>query len=349
MMKILKTIKKRDGKNSSMKKVGCLGVLKMIGLAAFILLLFACSTKEKKAEFSVVATSFPCYDAARACLKGLIDDEKVSLKLMIKPGAEVHSFDPSPADMINVNDSDVFIFVGGESDEWVEKVLAGTVGKKNQKFVKLIDSVETVAEDDFGEDEETDSESMVDEVSVEEDEHIWTSPKNEVLIVRRIAEEICAAYKDSGLSEKYGLEFEETVLKNSQEYISQIMAVEQKTKAVVAEMKHQFIVMADRFPLRYFADYYGLKYDAAFSGCSSAVEASPSTISRLIDEVETKKLKSVYYIELGNHKIADSVAESAGVEARILYSVQNVSKDDFDAGETWVSLMDKNAETLRNN
>lgn len=316
---------------------------------------FAGCNKKKQAEFKVVATSFPCYDAARACLKGLVDDEKVSLKLLIKPGAEIHSFDPSPSDMVDVNDCNLFIYVGGESDEWVEKVVSSIGNNENQSFVRLLDDIETVAEDEYEEDHEhVHSAGCMHEV--EEDEHVWTSPKNEIFIVRKVASEICKSYeklkKNGDLDAKNREDidaFVSDVMTNAQKYIEEIEQIENQTKTVVSEMKNKFIVMADRFPLRYFADYYGLKYDAAFSGCSTAVESSPATISRLIDCVRNGGLNSVYYIELGNHKIADSVAESAGVQARLLYSIQNISKDDFDAGETWVSLMKKNAETLKNN
>ena len=104
--------------------------------------------------------------------------------------------------------------------------------------------------------------------------------------------------------------------------------------------------MADRFPFTYYVNYYGLEFDAAFSGCSTAVEASTATISRLIDTVKEKQLPAVFYIELGNHKIADSISESTKTKALLLESCQNVTKTNFQNGETWVTLMDKNAETL---
>ena len=135
--------------------------------------------------------------------------------------------------------------------------------------------------------------------------------------------------------------------KNAADYISQINATAELLNQALNSHNHKFIVMADRFPFAYFADYYKLGYSAAFSGCSTAVETSFATIENLVKTVQEKKLSSVFYIELGNHKIADIIAEETGTKAYCLESIQNVTKDDFINGETWVSLMSRNAKTLK--
>ena len=157
---------------------------------------------------------------------------------------------------------------------------------------------------------------------------------------------VAKALEDLEIEEKLSSEDKAKIKKNVEEYKAQITEVEDKIKKVLKSKSEKFIVMGDRFPFQYFAKYYGIEYLAAFSGCSTAVEASTQTISKLINTVKEKSLPAVFYIELSNHKIADTVAEAAKVATYQLNSVQNISKADFDNGETWVSLMEKNALAL---
>lgn len=336
----------------------------MKSLKSFLLLcvcaaFFSCTRKNQpEAAFSVTASTFPCYDAARAVLGSAAADGTVGLKLLVKPGTEVHSFDPSPADIIAVQKSSLFIYAGGESDEWVEKVLESGGSESPAKKLRLMEFVETADEVSFGEEDAEDEEehshgkeahSADESLSAEsaenpheQDEHIWTSPANELKIIDAVYEALCETARNAGKPELCAA-FE----MNANKYKEEISSVAEKTAAVIAAAQEQYIVMADRFPFLYFANYYGLSFDAAFSGCSTAVEASTATISRLIDTVKAKNLPAVFYIELGNHKIADSIAEACNVSAIELQSCQNVSKKDFDAGETWVSLMERNAAALK--
>ena len=174
---------------------------------------------------------------------------------------------------------------------------------------------------------------------IEADEHVWTSPEN----ARKMLEFVVSALKNV---EKLSSDDKAKIVENGENYKKQIDDVENLIKSVLEAKSEKFIVMADRFPLQYFSKYYGIEYLAAFSGCSSAVEASTQTIVTLINTVKEKDLPAVFYIELSNHKIADTVAEATNVPALELFSVQNISKKDFDNGETWVSLMKKNALTL---
>lgn len=315
-------------------------------LVTYILtgVLFSSCTRKMPgtAVFSVVTTTFPCYDAARAVLGNTISDGTVFLSMLVKPGTEVHSFDPSPADIIAVQKSGLFIYVGGESDEWVEKMLSASDAKRMEKQLRLIDFVETAEELSFEEEKTADCKNGGVKNPHEVDEHIWTSPANELKIIDAVCEALCAAMQKTGEND-----FSDEFKANAAAYKRKIRAVAEQTAEIVAAAQEKYIVMADRFPLRYFADYYGLSFDAAFSGCSTAVEASTATLSRLIDTVRTKKLPAVFYIELGNHKIADSIAETCAVSAIELQSCQNITKKDFDDGETWVSLMERNALALK--
>ncbi len=329
---------RKISKNLPLNKV-FFSISLIFGMLAFCILSFSCSGKKqnqpKAHKYSIVATNFVCYDFARAALGNSLN-KNVNLKLLIKPGAEVHSFDPSPADIIAIGNADLFIYIGGESDDWVESVLLDAIGKNAPPCLKLIDFVKTVEEPEGLESSKGDENSSDEEA--ESDEHIWTSPENALIMLEKITGSI--------LQNCPGLD-EEEIKQNAENYAKQIEQTAAEIGKTVADAEQKYIVMADRFPFAYFASCYNLNYMAAFAGCSTAVEASSATIASLIETVKQKQLPAVFYIELTNHKIADIVAESAGVPAYMLYSLQNISKDDFEAGENYVSLMKKNAETLK--
>ena len=297
------------------------------------------STTAEKDKINIVVTTFPCYDFVRATTK---DVDNIQIKMLIKPGAEIHSYDPTPQDLIAIQKSDLFVYNGGESDEWVDEILI-SMEENAPKTLRLIESVALLEEEHFDEEHVHEHEEECHHghstQELEADEHVWTSPENARKMV---------AYVAKALESLEELKFEDKakIKENAEDYKNQIDEVESEIKQVLESKSEKIIVMGDRFPLQYFAKYYGIEYLAAFSGCSTAVEASTQTISKLINTVKEKSLPAVFYIELSNHKIADTVAEAAKVATYQLNSVQNISKADFDNGETWVSLMKKNALTL---
>ncbi len=339
-------------------------------LVCFTFTFVSCGRHAKKsqAQISVVTTNFPLYDAARAVSGGLLQNQ-IEIKLLVKPGTEVHSYDPSPADIISIQNADLFAYVGGESDRWIEKILEGSKNEMKAKRIALINYVWTLDEAVFDGDERIargdehfshgdehfsrghervshgDEQIARGSKNVHEaDEHIWTSPENFMIIVQTVSDSLIKIAGEKNIQDLAG--FTEEVQKNTSQYISKIQETADHTNRVLSEKSEKFILMADRFPFAYYADYFNLDFDAAFSGCSTAVEDSTATVSRLIDTVRRKNLPAVFYIELGNHKIADTIAQSTGTKALMIQSVQNVTKDDFENGETWVSLMTKNAQVL---
>ena len=302
------------------------------------------STDAENDKINIVVTTFPCYDFVRAATK---DVENIQIKMLIKPGAEIHSYDPTPQDLIAIQKSDLFVFNGGESDEWVDEILI-SMEENAPKTLRLIESVALLEEEHFDEEhfhehEEADHHHEGHSAQeLEADEHVWTSPEN----ARKMVDYVVLALEELEIDEKLSDEDKAKIKENAEDYKNQIDEVESEIKQVLESKSEKFIVMGDRFPLQYFAKYYGIEYIAAFSGCSTAVEASTQTISKLINTVKEKSLPAVFYIELSNHKIADTVAEAAKVATYQLNSVQNISKADFDNGETWVSLMKKNALAL---
>ena len=342
------------------------GLVLVVGLLAFLVL-----NREKfeQKKYSVVSTSFPGYDFARAVTK----NTNISTKMLVKPGAETHTYEPTPQDIIDIKNADMFVYVGGDSDTWVEKILKDVDTKKTH-VVKLIDLVSTVEEEivEGMEDEDEhahkhdhehhhehdhadhdhdhdhkykhdhDHESHEhkhdheeEEEGLEIDEHVWTSPKKAMEIVKKIAKvasEIDAA--------------EETKINdNAEKYVAEIAQVDKDLHQAI-DGKISEIVVADRFPFRYFADEFGLKYAAAFSGCSEQTEASAKTISFLINKVKQDKIKKIYKIELSNGKIAETVSKDTGAEVLELHSAHNVTADDFSKGVTYVDLMKRNLLAL---
>ena len=297
------------------------------------------STAAENDKINIVVTTFPCYDFVRATTK---DVDNIQIKMLIKPGAEIHSYDPTPQDLIAIQKSDLFVYNGGESDEWVDEILI-SMEENAPKTLRLIESVALLEEEHFDEEHFHEHEEECHHghsaQELEADEHVWTSPEN----ARKMVDFVTKALEPL---EELKFEDKAKIKENAEDYKNQIDEVESEIKQVLETKSEKFIVMGDRFPLQYFAKYYGIEYLAAFSGCSTAVEASTQTIAKLIKTVEEKNLPAVFYIELSNHKIADTVAEAAKVATYQLNSVQNISKADFDNGETWVSLMKKNALAL---
>ena len=335
------------------------GLVLVVGLLAFLVL-----NREKfeQKKYSVVSTSFPGYDFARAVTK----NTNISTKMLVKPGAETHTYEPTPQDIIDIKNADMFVYVGGDSDTWVEKILKDVDTKKTH-VVKLVDLVSTVEEEivegmededehehdhdhdhkhdhdhDHKHDHDHDHESHAhkhdhdeEEEGPEIDEHVWTSPKKAMEIVKKIAK----VASEIDVAEKNKID------DNAEKYVAEIAQVDKDLHQAI-DGKISEIVVADRFPFRYFADEFGLKYAAAFSGCSEQTEASAKTISFLINKVKQDKIKKIYKIELSNGKIAETVSKDTGAEVLELHSAHNVTADDFSKGVTYVDLMKRNLAAL---
>jgi zinc transport system substrate-binding protein len=285
------------------------------------------AARQADGKISVVTTVFPPYDFVRA-----IAGDKVNLTMLLPPGAESHSFEPTPQDIIRVQNCDVFIYVGGESDAWVEQIL-DSMDTSRMEIVTLMDCVEVVEEEVVEGMEEEEEE----EEEAEYDEHVWTSPGNAKLIVRKIADIL--KQKDGPNAAEYE--------RNTADYLAKLTELDDSFKQVMNGAKRKTFVFGDRFPFRYFADAYGLSYFAAFRGCSTETEASASTIAFLINKIRSEKIPVVFHIELSNEKIADVICEETGSKKLLFHAVHNVSKREFDQGANYYDLMSQNARNLR--
>lgn len=311
--------------------------LKIIISAAIIIALllgaiFAVRSKNKKNEegkLNIVVTSFSCYDFSKQ-----ITGDNANVTLLLAPGVDSHSYEPTASDLAKLKDADVFIYIGGDMEKWVDKVLeSDTIDTSKTKLIKVTDCIETVEEKevDGAEEHEHHDEGGA------FDEHIWSSPSNAIKMVNYLAE-------------KYGeidSENKETYLANAKNYVSQIEDVKAKIQEIVDNKKRSRLVFGDKMPMQYFIDEFDLEVSAAFDGCSTEAEPSAKTVAYLVNKVKEENIPVVLYIELSSGKTAKSIAEETGAEAMQIQTLHNVSKDDFNNGETYVSLMNRNLDVLK--
>lgn len=308
-----------------MKKVLCI----LCAVSFFLLTGCAYDYHKDENRISVVTTMFASYDFARQ-----IVGDKADIAMLLKPGAESHSYEPSPKDIVAIEECDVFIYVGGENDAWVDRILS-SVSNPNMKVIKMLDLVEKY-EEEIIEGMHT-HENDEDEDEAEWDEHVWTDPENADVI----AKEICRVMSDVD-------SYNKTFYNNNYENFSkELKALDDEFKELIDNAPIKEVIFGDRFPLRYFVEAYGLKYYAAFPGCASESEPSSKTIAFLIDKVKEDKIPVVFTIELSNDNIAKTIAKDAGAKVLTFYTCHNVSKKDFDNNETYISLMRKNIASLK--
>ena len=289
-------------------------------------MLIGCAAVAAEAELSIVCTDFPCYDFARAVAGGRAD-----LSMLIKPGAEVHAYDPAPSDIMAISEADLFIYIGGESDAWAESILDG-LGEKAPRTLRMLDCVTDLIEEEHDEAQA----HAVDE-DPEYDEHIWTSPVNAARMVDAVGEVMAQIDPDRG----------DAYLKAAADYSAQIGAIDAEIRRIVDSAKRREMVFADRFPFIYFTRAYGIDHIAAFPSCTTDTEPSAQILAKLIRRVADDHLPVVYTIEMSTQAIARTVAEETGCRILTMQSLQTVSQSDFEAGETYVSIMRQNAEALK--
>lgn len=298
---------------------------KIISIFLLFVVTFAfCSCGEVErstGKISVVTTIFPYYDFARSVSKGTCD-----VDMLLKPGSDVHSFEPTPSDILKIRNADLFIYNGGESDEWVDSILESLGDTDKPVVMKMTDYVKPLTEMDADHHAED-----------EEDEHIWTSLDNAKTLVSKISDEI------SKLDQKN----KSVYTKNSLDYIEKISKVQGEIENTVNSSKSKKIVVGDRFPLLYFATEFSLDWECAFPGCSTETEPSLDRLSKLTDTIEKDKIKTILKLEMSENKVADTLADETNTKVRTFYSAESVSKEDFANNVTYVDLMERNNNALK--
>lgn len=324
---------------------------------AVTLLQAACGTKSETdgaaKKISVIAVTYPQYDWFKNVLGGRAN--AVDLKLLIKNGADLHSYQPSAQDIAAIAGADMVVYVGGESDEWIEKALAATPkeGRIEVNMMKVLgDRVkeEEVVEGMQVETKENAEENHEhaerhhhhdEEEEVENDEHIWLSLKNAEILVKALAESI--AKLDTAHATEYHM--------NAALYIAKISALDAQYRATMENATLKTILFGDRFPFRYLVDDYGIKYYAAFVGCSAESEASFETITFLAGKMDSLALPAIFTIDGSDGKIArailDASKNSKNGEVLMLNSIQSVKDEQIKAGADYLSIMRGNLEVLK--
>lgn len=307
-----------------------------ICIALLMLLLCGCGrgAVESGGEgIRIVTTLFPAYDFARE-----IAGEKASVCLLVPPGSEAHSFEPTAQDILRIKDCELFIYNGGESEVWVGEILEGLDGQV--RTLTMLDCVEKLEEETkegmqrtghAHEEHESHGQEM------EYDEHVWTSPVNAVRICEEICKRLCEA--DAQNADYYRARLAA--------YTEKLMALDAEFRAIVDGAARHTLIFADRFPVRYFVEEYGLDYYAAFPGCEDDAEPSARTVAFLIDKVREENTPAVLTIEFSNGKMADVICEDTGCEKRMFHSCHNVSLEELENGVSYLELMEKNTESLR--
>ena len=292
--------------------------------AALLLCALACGTpKPDNGKPTVICTIFPQYDFVRQ-----IAGDRVNLVMLCKPGGEVHGYDPSLSELSEILECDLFVYVGGETDRWVDDLLEKN--GRDLNAVALVDLCRTVDEELAPGMQGTAEE----EPGI--DEHVWTSPQNAIRIVEGLTDALCALLPDEA----------QAMQQNADAYKRELKTLDSDFHALMQGAKRTVIVFAERFPFRYLCDELGLTYYAALPGCSSNEEVSLSTVSYLIDRVREEGLPGVFTIEFSDGRIAQTIADATGCGVWLLHSCHNVSKEDFDAGVTYLDLMRQNLINL---
>ncbi len=297
-------------------------------LAALMLLsLCACAPGSDAADsgkVKIVTTIFPQYDFARS-----IAGDMAELTMLLAPGEETHTYDPSPADIITIQSCDIFIYGGGESDSWINDVLS-SIDAADMTIISMMEVCELLHEEHVSEHEHGHDEHPY-------DEHVWTSPMNSVKIVGAICDALCAGDPDN--QEAYHF--------NAKAYIDKLIDLDASFREIISDCAKDTLIFGDRFPLLYFVEEYGLEYCAAFPGCASNTEPSASTVAELIDRVKADDIPIVFKIEMSNGQTAETIAEAGGARVETFYTCHTISRDDFENGETYLSLMEKNLDLVK--
>lgn len=318
-----------------MKKI--LALLLALWIPAAVL--SGCAPQDDSAasnKLNIVTTIFPAYDWVREILGA--ETDRAEITTLLDSGVDLHSYQPTVDDIVKISDCDLFLYVGGESDGWVDDALKNAPNKE-RKVIRLLDvlgdsakaeeTVEGMQEEEHDHEEEA-----------EYDEHIWLSLKNAQVLVAAISE----ALQESDPARK------DTYAANAAAYVEKLSALDGEYRAAVDSGKYKTLLFGDRFPFRYLADDYGLDYYAAFPGCSAETEASFETVSFLAGKMDALGLPCVLTIESTQHKIAETIVQNTAQKNQqvlTMDSMQAVTANDAASGVSYLSIMEKNLSVLK--
>lgn len=329
-------------------------IFAVIVIICLIVFLSACSKADTNSstdelpsdKINIITVNFPPADFSRS-----IGKDRVEVRQLLLPGVESHVYEPTPQDIIEIQEADLFIYGGGSSDTWVEGLLASNEILSEHTLV-MMDYVDAVLEE-TGEGmqgdhnhNDGDNHNLNDNTNAyghdgdhhgpEMDEHIWMDPKNAIKISAAIQDKL------TELDPENAAEYRT----NYNAFAAELNKLDDKWRSAVAGSKRNTLVFADRFPFRYLTDAYGLEYYAAFPGCSAETEANPATIVSLINKVKDEEIPYIFTIEMSNQALAKTVAEATGAEILQLHSIHNRTADEAKEDVSYLDLMYKNLENV---
>lgn len=286
-------------------------------------------------ELSIVTTVFPAFDFARE-----IAGEQASVCLLVPPGSESHSFEPTAQDILRIQNCDLLICNGGESEVWLEDMLEGMEAEIPR--VVMMDCVQALEEEvkegmQVLEHEHGDEEAGEHDHETEYDEHVWTSPRNAALISEAISQRLCSIDPENAWYYSSRCEA----------YCGSLLSLDGDFRSLLQGAGQPTMIFADRFPVRYFVEEYGLDYYAAYPGCAEQAEPSARTVAFLIYKVRQEHTPAVFYIEFSNQKMADVICEDTGCKKLLFHSCHNVTRQQLEEGVSYLGLMRGNLETLK--
>ena len=308
-------------KNLNSKKIKSFILLISMVFLCFIFFTGCENSEIETGKLKIVTTLFPQYDFTRQ-----IVGDKANVTLLLQPGIEAHSFDPSPSDVVDINECDLFIYTGEYMETWANDILSSLesdVSVLNVSEGILMSAVE----------EEHEHEEDVHEY----DPHIWTSPKNAIKMVENILDTLVEMDPEN----------KDYYTENANLYLAELKQLDTNIREVVEKADIKTIFFGGKFAMYYFAQEYGLDYIAAFDSCTSETEPSAKLVARIVDAVKEQNAPEVYYEELSNHKAADTICTETGAKPLLLHSCHNISKDEYKLGVTYLSLMKQNLENLK--
>lgn len=286
--------------------------------------------KTSSDKIQVVATLFPQYDFVRQ-----IGKDKVEVSLLLTPGTETHTYEPTPQDMININNSDLFIYTGKYMEPWSDKIASSI--DSNTKILDASKDISLINEEEFEKEHDHNDDDHEEGHNHEYDPHIWLDPQNAIGMVKNITEELCTIDPEN-------IEFYKN---NANEYINRLNNLDNEIKDTIQKSVKNKIAFGGTFAYAYFVNKYNLEYVSAYDSCGEDSEPSVSKIKEVVDYMKQNDIHVIFYQELSSGKIADTIAAETNSTKLVFHTIHNASQDEINNGETYISLMNKNLENLK--
>ena len=289
----------------------------VLAVAMLCTLFISCSHQEASSEPLIVTTVFPLYEFAKE-----LAPKDVTVRLLLPPGSDLHTYEPTPHDLAQITTCDLFLYIGGEGDEHIRSLLESAPDTHTFSFMDLVEPLC----------EEHEHETAH---HIHSDEHLWTSPKNACVMVRALSEELMRLFPEEA----------EAIGARCDQYLCELDSLARECEEVLQDLPTLFF--GDRFPFAHLAEDYGLRYEAAIDGCGEHTEASAARTAELIDLATSQEAKAIFYTESSSGTLARTIAEECGAETYLLHSCHNLSADEWSEETTYLVLMRQNLNTLQ--